>query len=304
MMQLNLLKATQLVEKTMPCVLSKMKVWFMVCFGFLASTLAGAGVGLIIFAFGIESSVLASILAGAGFLGCGYLLVKLRGSIFVPVRAGHVRVMLAQMQSSETIAAKVQLKKYKGTVKDYFESVEKLAPLERKIRGVLKEVYAQKLNLDRLSFGSQYAKQLLDVVTGIFVAFITEVILAYAIRNKVEGGRPASSKKALALYVQEMDGFSKSVWISNVFMYLGWIFFIFVMIFPINWLTGMLPFSVGIWNLVFAMVFAWMVKAVIFESIAVAAFIPLFFDRVKDQEVKAETTERLSALSVEFTEIQ
>lgn len=303
-MQLNLLKAMQLVEKTMPCTLNKFKVWFFVCFGFLGATLTGAGVGLIVFAFGIESPVLASMLATAGFLGCGYLLMKLRGSIFVPLRIGHVRVILDQMKSKETLGVKVQVKRLKSTVKDYFGSVEKLAPLERKIRHVLQAVYVQRLNLDRFSFGNEYAKKILDVLTGLLVAFIAEAVLAYAISNKGDGSRPASCQKALTLFAQEIDSLSKSIWILNAFMYLGWIFFVFVMLFPINWLTGMLPFSFGVWNFVFAMVFAWMVKAVLFESVAVAAFIPLFFDKIKGKRVSAKMSEQLADLSVEFTELK
>ena len=303
-MQLNLLKATQLVEKTMPCALNKFKVWFFVCLGFLAATLTGAGVGLIVFAFGIESPVLALLLAAAGFVGCGYLLVQLRGSIFVPLRIGHVRVMLDQMKSKEIIGGEVQVKRLKSTVKDYFGSVEKLAPLERKIRHVLQAVYVQRLNSDRLSFGNEYAKKFLDTLTGILVAFVAEAILAYAISHKSDGGKGASSKKALTLFAQEIESLSKSILILNAFMYLGWIFFVIVMLFPINWLTGMLPFSFGVWNIVFAMVFAWMVKAVLFESVAVAAFIPLFFDKIKDKQVSAAMSEQLAGLSVEFTEIK
>ena len=303
-MQMNLLKATQLVEKTMPCTLNKLKVWFLVSFAFLAATLAGAGVGLIVFAFGFKSSVLASLLAAAGFLGCGYLLIKLRGSIFVPLRVGHVRVMLDQMKSKETIGGQAQVKKLKRTVKDYFGSVEKLAPLERKIRHVLQAVYVQRLNPDRYSFGNEYAKKFLDTLIGILVAFIAEAVLAYAISNKSDGSRGESCKKALTLFAQEIDSLSKSVWILNAVMYLGWIFFIFVMLFPINWLTGMLPFSFGVWNIVFAMVFAWMVKAVLFESVAVAAFIPLFFDKIKGKRVRATMSEQLDDLSVEYTELK
>ena len=298
-MQINLLKATQLVEKTMPCTLNKLGMWFIVCSAFLAATLAGAGTGLIVYAFGLRSAILAEILAAAGFLTCAYLLMKLRGSIFVPLRSGHIRVLLEQTASEETLERKVQIQHANQTVKDYFNSVADLATLERNIRKVLRKIYVSRLNIDRYAFDKAYVKKVLHTITGILVAFIAEAVLAYAIAAKAENAT-AACKTALAIFVREIERFSKSICYLNTFMYAGWIFFIFVMLFPINWLTGMLPFSFGLWNLVFAMVFAWGIKAAILESIAVAAFIPLFFESIKDQQSDPETAKQISVLTDDF----
>lgn len=296
---MNLLKATHLVEKTMPCTLQKLSTWLVVCFAFLATTLTGAGTGLIVYAFGLRSDVLAEMLAATGFMICGYLLMKLRGSIFVPLRVGHVRVLLQQMDSEAPITRHTQLQLAKATVQDYFQAIPELAILERKIRQVLREIYAEKLNIDRFSFNNPYLKKLLHVLIGILVAFVAEAILAYAIASNGKDA-VAACRTALTFFTREIDRFSKPVGFLTVFMYSGWIFFIIVMLFPISWLTGMLPFAVGIWNIVFAMVFAWAIKAAILESIAIAAFIPLFLENFEVKQPDSDTVKLISELSDDY----
>lgn len=303
MAQIKLLKATQLVEKTLPCTLKKFWVWFGVCFAFLACTLVGAGIGLIVYAFGLEISILAWVFSSAGFLICGYFLMKLRGSIFVPLRAGHVKVLLEQMKKGAELDRKQQIQLSENTATYHFGSVVKLAALERSIRGVLTAIYSNRLQIKRFSFGNPYCERVLKLLVGIMTASIAEVILAYAIRATKE--KPVvSCKKALALYYQEVDAFTKPLWVMNLFTGLGWMFFIFMMLFPINWLTGMLPFSFGIWNVIFAMVFAWNFKAVILETISVAAFIPVFFETVDGKELDPETPSALAELSTDFANMK
>ncbi|MGR9037831.1 MAG: hypothetical protein ACU833_02690 [Gammaproteobacteria bacterium] len=302
-MQIKLLQAVQLVEKTMPCALSKFWVWVVVCFAYLAATLCGAGIGLIIFAFGVKSTVLASITAVLGFFACGYILYKLRGSIFVPHRAGHVKVMLDQMASEKIIERKDQIERMKKTVPDYFDDVASLAALDRKIRGVLLDIYKERLDLQRLSFGNKYFGRLLEAAAAVLTAFVAEAVFAYHVKNKA-GTAAASSKKALVLLFQHIDGLAKPIWVLNAFTYLGWLFFVVALSFPINWLTGMLPVSFGIWNIVFAMVFAWGIKAVFLESIAVAAFIPVYFENIKGTKTSAAKEKKLGEISKFYTEFE
>ncbi|MGR9101034.1 MAG: hypothetical protein ACU826_10750 [Gammaproteobacteria bacterium] len=301
-MQIKLLQAVQLVEKTMPCALSKFWVWVVVCFSYLAATLCGAGIGLIIFAFGVKTTVLASITAVLGFFACGYILYKLRGSIFVPLRAGHVKVMLDQMASEKIIERKEQVERMKKTVPDYFDDVASLAAVDRKIRGVLLDIYRERLDLQRFSFGNKYIGRLLEAAAAVLTAFVAEAVFAYHFKNKA--GSAASSKKALVLLYQHIDGLAKPIWVLNAFTYLGWLFFVVALSFPINWLTGMLPVSFGIWNTVFAMVFAWGVKAVFLESIAVAAFIPVFFEKIKGAKASTAKEKKLVEISKSYAEFE
>ncbi len=296
MSQINLLTATQLVEKTMPCTLNKLGIWIAVCFAYLASALAGAGVGLIVFAFGIRSAMLATIMAIIGLSACAYILMKLRGSIFVPLRTGHLRVLLLQMQSRETLPRQQQLEQAKNTVVDCFGSVEELAVLERNIRGVLGRVYMQKFNL---SSSNPYCDKALRTLVNVLAAFIAEPVLAFAIKLG-NGDSKRACKQALTLFIQEMDTLSKPVYCLSGFMYGVWIFFIFVMLFPINWLIGMLPFTLGIWNIVFAMIFAWAIKAAIVESIAVATLIPILFSTIEGKPVSEVAEKQVTGLSEGF----
>ena len=86
-------------------------------------------------------------------------------------------------------------------------------------------------------------------------------------------------------------------------MYTGFFICYAILLYPIIWATDILPVSVGIWNHVLALIFAWGIKAVFMESIAVAALIPVFFDNVKDQKANAKTTEHLMQLSKAYQQL-
>lgn len=302
-MQLNLLKATVLVEKTSPCLLTKLKAWLIICFSFLASALAGAGVGLIVYAFGIKSSILATLMAVVGVTVCAYFLMKLRGSVFVPVRAGYVRVLLKQIAQEKNLSGKEQMEIAKSTTEECFIKIENLSKLERQIRYVIVKAFAKHLKIDRLSFNNQSIKQAWLFILNILTSFVSEPILAYVIKK-----RPAklktSSAEALAVFVSNLNQQWKTTLILSIFIYASWVFFVIALIFPINWLLGMLPFSLGYWNIVFALIFAWGIRAALFESIAVAAYVQLFLDQCEAYESDASDLQLVSELSDGYFEYQ
>ena len=303
-MQLKMLTAVQLVEKTMTCILRKMGVWFVVCFCYLASILIGTGIGMIFYAFNIQSSILTQIGTVIGLGACGYFAYKLRGSTLLPVRVGHVRVLVEQMSQEKAFDAKLQIQKYQQAVTDDFDDIFRLAKLERKVRSVLQAIYVERVNTERFAFGNERVKKVLDTVVGILVAFIGEVILAYSIKHKSADSPDAACRKALSLFAQNVDSFSTSIRALNLLMFTGLILCYSFILFPIEWVTGFFPVSVVIWSHVVAMIFAWGLKAIFLESVSVAAFIPVFFDTVKGQKVKAETTKKLGQLSDAFSELK
>ena len=129
------------------------------------------------------------------------------------------------------------------------------------------------------------------------------MILAFYIKNRSTESPGATCKLALTLFTQQLDNLIKSIWALNIFMYTGFFICYAILLYPIIWATDILPVSVGIWNHVLALIFAWGIKAVFMESIAVAALIPVFFDNVKDQKANAKTTEHLMQLSKAYQQL-
>jgi hypothetical protein len=302
-MQLKMLTAVQLMEKTMSCVLHKMWVWFIVCFCYFASILVGTGIGLMFYAVDVQSSLLTQIGTVIGLGVCGYFAHKLRGSTLVPERTGHVRVLVEQLDQAAVFEGKTQLEKAQKTTADYFGDIFKLAELERSIRCTLQDIFTDRLQTQRYAFNNARVKTVLDTLVGILVAFVAEVILAFYIKNRGSESPGTTCKLALTLFAQKLDELIKPIWMLNLFMFTGFFICYALLLYPINWATDLLPVSVGIWKYVLALIFAWGIKAVFMESIAVAALIPVFFDTVKDQKPDAKVAKRLTELSKAYQQL-
>lgn len=302
-MQLKMLTAVQLMEKTMACVLHKMWVWFVVCFCYFASILIGTGIGLMFYTIDVQFSLLTQIGTVIGLCTCGYFAYKLRGSTLVPERTGHVRVLVEQLAQKPTFANNLQLEKARNTTTDYFGDKFKLAKLERSIRCVLQDIFTDRLQTQRYALNNERVKTALDTLVGILVAFIAEVILAFYIKNHGSENPATTCKLALTLFTQQLDNLIKPIWMLILFMFTGFFICTFFMLYPISWITDLLPVSVGIWKYVLALIFAWGFKAVFMESIAVAALIPVFFDTVKDQKPDAKVAKRLTQLSKAYQQL-
>lgn len=302
-MQLKMLVAVQLIEKTMACVLHKIWVWFIICFCYFVAILVGTGIGLMFYAIGVQSNLLTQLGALLGLSGCGYFAHKLRGATLVPERAGHVRVLVEQMTQEVVFDTKTQLQKATQTVDDYFGDIFKLAKLERSIRGVLQAIFCQRLQTQRYAFSNERIQKVLDTLVSILVAFIAEIILAFYIKNRGSENAGITCKLALTLFAQQLDILIKPILALIAFMFAGYFICYAILLFPIGWATDLLPISVGIWKYVLALIFAWGFKAVFMESIAVAALIPVFFDTISNQKADAKMAEDLAKLSTAYQQL-
>ncbi|MBT7109194.1 MAG: hypothetical protein HN942_09115 [Methylococcales bacterium] len=299
-MEIKLLAAVQLVEKTMSCVILKFWAWIIIAFCFVAVTLIGAGIGLMTNAFELHSTLPAQFGAVIGFCVCGYLAFKVRGTTMLPRRAGHVRVLVDQLNETVVLSAKEQVARYKDTVESYFGDVVKLAQVERKIRQGLTLIYFDRCHAERFSLGNRYLKALVNSGINLLTAFQAEVILAYVIKTASQEPVELVAKKGVLLFAQEVSAFSRPLWMVNAVMYVSLIFIYIVLLYPWAWVDGIVPFEMGLWVNVFALIFAWVLKATFLESVMVGALIPVFLGRVSGQEIKPESIESFSQIEALF----
>lgn len=299
-MEVKLLASVQLVEKTMSCVILKFWAWIVIAFCFVAATLIGAGVGLIGNAFEIHSALPAQIGSVVGFCVCGYLTFVVRGTTMLPRRVGHLRVLVDQLGESVVLSSKEQFVRYKDAAATYFGGTAKLAHIERKIRQGLTLIYSDRCRLERFCFGKSSLTILVNMVVNFLTAFQAEIILAYVIKAASKETAELTAKKGLLLFAQEVNTYSKSLWVVNGVMYVGLILLYSVLLYPWAWIDSIVPFEMGFWVNVFAMVFAWVLKATFLESVVVAALIPIFFARVNEQEVRSEDIKNFSQLEALF----
>ncbi|MDP7536790.1 MAG: hypothetical protein QF470_03060 [Methylococcales bacterium] len=299
-MDIKLLAAVQLVEKTMSCVILKFWAWIIIAFCFVATTLIGAGIGLTTNAFELHSTLPAQFGAVIGFCVCSYLVFKVRGTTMLPRRVGHVRVLVDQLNDSVVYSSKEQVARYKDTVESYFGDAVKLAQVDRKIRQGLTLIYFNRCHAERFSLGNSYLKALVKSGINFLTAFQAEVILAYVIKTASQEPVELVAKKGVLLFAQEVSAFSRSLWVVNAVMYVGLIFLYIVFLYPWAWVDGIVPFEMGLWVNVFAMICAWVLKAAFLESVMVGALIPVFLARVSGQEIKPEGIESFSQIEALF----
>jgi len=299
-MEIKLLAAVQLVEKTMSCVILKFWAWIIIAFCFVAATLIGAGIGLTTNAFELHSTLPAQFGAVIGFCVCGFLAFKVRGATMLPRRTGHVRVLVDQLDETVVLSGKEQVARYKDTVESYFGDAVKLAQVERKIRQGLTLIYFDRCHAERFSLGNRYLKALVNSGINFLTALQAEVILAYVIKTAPQEPVELGAKKGVLLFAQEASAFSRPLWIVNAVMYVSLIFIYIVLLYPWAWVDGIVPFEMGLWVNVFALIFAWVLKASFLESVMVGALIPVFLARVSGQEIKPESIESFSQIEALF----
>jgi len=299
-MEIKLLAAVQLVEKTMSCVILKFWAWIIIAFCFVAATLIGAGIGLTTNAFELHSTLPAQFGAVIGFCVCGFLAFKVRGATMLPRRTGHVRVLVDQLDETVVLSGKEQVARYKDTVESYFGDAVKLAQVERKIRQGLTLIYFDRCHAERFSLGNRYLKALVNSGINFLTALQAEVILAYVIKTAPQEPVELGAKKGVLLFAQEASAFSRPLWIVNAVMYVSLIFIYIVLLYPWAWVDGIVPFEMGLWVNVFALIFAWVLKAAFLESVMVGALIPVFLARISGQEIKPESIESFSQIEALF----
>jgi hypothetical protein len=146
------------------------------------------------------------------------------------------------------------------------------------------------------------ARQIVSVIHAflrVAVGFIDEVILAYLIRtrstNPWEGARTA-----LVLYGQNYKAMLKNAAWITLFIYGLSVVVFLVMLAPAAALVYLIPGAWSAGGLVFAVLFAWSVKAALLEPLAVTCLMQAYFRAIEGQSPDPEWEARLSQMSDKF----
>jgi hypothetical protein len=77
------------------------------------------------------------------------------------------------------------------------------------------------------------------------------------------------------------------------------------MLYPLESAASMLPVGIGVWRYVFALIFAWSLKAAFFEPIAITALAGLYADLARSADAgSAAEKQALRESSPAFAEIE
>jgi hypothetical protein len=295
------------MAKTMPFIVFRIVVYAGIAVAYVLVTGVGAGVGWGVGAFGGEDFQAASTFWG-GAIGFGLtagVLYFLREYILYVVKAGHIAVMVKLLDNEPVPDGQNQISYATEVVKARFAETSVLFALDQLVKGVLGAIIGlvQGIAAFLPIPGLQNIVGLIRAFLRIAVGFVDEVILAYAIRTNSTNPW-ASAQTALVLYTQNYGVMLKNAAWLTLFTY-GLAFVVFlIMLAPAALVVYLIPGGWSAGGFIFALIFAWAVKAALIEPFAIACLMQVYFKTIEGQTPDPEWDQRIGAASRKFNQLK
>jgi len=307
MWDFSIFRSLGLMGRTMPFIGLRVAVYFGMAAAYVVATGAGAGVGWGIGAFGDDGFRAGAVFWG-GAIGFGLtagILYFLREYVLYVVKAGHIAVLVELLERRDVSSGRSQVAHATAVVKQRFGEASLLFAMDQLVKGVLRMVAGLVRGIASLLPipGLQQLTGLLRAFLNISVGFIDEVILAYAIRTGSTNPWQ-SARIALVLYGQNYKSMLKNAaWLTVIVYGLSFLVFL-LMLAPATALVLFIPGAWSAGGFVFALLFAWAVKAALIEPFAMACMMDVYFRTIEGQQPNPEWDARLSGISKQFNKIK
>ncbi|PTE14698.1 hypothetical protein [Pseudogemmobacter blasticus] len=296
-------QALALMARTAPFVLFRVLVYFAVSAAFVVVTGTGAGIGYGVGLFGDEDFRTSATVYGAisGFGLTAGVIFFLRDYLLYLVKAGHLAVMVELMEGREVPGGQGQVAWAQGVVRERFGTASALFGLDVLIRGVVGAVTGLLQGI--LSFlpipGLDRLAAALRAYLKIAAGLIDEVILAQILRTRSDNPWK-TGQEALVLYAQNARPLLvNAAWLTLIVWVLSLLVFL-VMLAPAAAVVWLIPGPATGGMMVFAILFAWAVKAALIEPFALACMLQVYFKVTEGQQPDPDWTARLSQASDKF----
>lgn len=289
--------------RTMPFLLLRLAVYAGIALAYVLASAVGAGIGYGIGAASGSSAGGALLGALFGFIVVGAIMFWARAYLLYLVKAGHIAVLVELIDGRSLPAGKGQVEHGKDVIKDRFSQASALFALDLLVKGVLRSLTG--LIGVFLSFlpGAKQLRDLLRAFLRIAVGFIDEVILAHAIRTSSDNAWD-SAREALILYGQNWKVmFRNAAWLMVIVYGLSFLIFL-AMLAPASLLVYWMPGAMSVTVLLFALLFAWCIKAAVLEPFAVACMMQVYFNTIDRQQPDPEWDARLEQMSSHFRKLK
>ncbi|GGF02720.1 hypothetical protein H1W37_17675 [Stappia taiwanensis] len=299
--------ALGMMMRTTPFIIFRMTVYFGIALGYILVTGTGVGIGYGIGGFGDEEFRATSTFWGGavGFGLFGAVMYWVREYILYMVKAGHVAVLVQLIDGKPMPGGKRQISYATEVVKERFVQTNVLFALDQLVKGVIGAITGLVRGILTILPipGAQQLAGILHAFLRIAVGFIDEVILAHAIRTQSTNAWGAA-KDALVLYGQNYKVMLKNAaWLAIIVYGLGFIVFL-VMLAPAALVVYLMPGAWAAGGIVFALLFAWAVKAALLEPFAIACLMQVYFKTIEGQEPDPEWDARLEQMSAKFRKLK
>jgi len=300
-------RALGLMLKTLPFVLLRMAVYFGAALAYVLVTGAGAGIGWGIGGFG-DGGFQASATLWGGVIGFGLVgavMYLAREYVLYIVKAGHIAVLVKLLDGEQMPEGRSQIAYAREEVTKRFAQASVLFGVDQLVKGVLRAITGLVRGIMSI-LPIPGAKQFVSIIHAflrIAVGFIDEVILAYAIRTKSDNAW-ASAQTGLVLYAQNYKPMLKNAaWLALIVYGLSFVVFL-VMLAPAALAVYLIPGGWSAGGIVFALIFAWAVKAALLEPFAITCMMEVYFRTIAGQVPDPAWEAKLDSLSRKFTKLK
>lgn len=307
MWDFNVGSALGMMVRTLPFIVLRMAVYFGIAVGYVLVTGTGAGIGYGVGIFGDEGFQASSTMWGGliGFGAFAAIMYWAREYILYVVKAGHIAVLVELIDGKPMPEGKSQIAYASAVVKQRFAQASVLFAIDQLVKGVIGAITGLVrgiLSILPLPGASQIAG-ILHAFLRVAVGFIDEVILAHAIRTR--STQPwASAQEALVLYGQNYKVMLKNAaWLALIVYLLSFIVFL-VMLAPAALVVYLMPGAWSAGGLIFALLFAWSVKAALLEPFAIACLMQVYFRTIEGQQPDPDWEARLEQMSSHFRKLK
>ncbi len=307
MWDFSLSSALGMMVRTMPFILLRMAVYFGITLGYILVTGIGAGVGYGIGGFGDDSFQASTTMWGgfAGFGIFGAIMYWAREYILYIVKAGHIAVLIQLIDGQPMPQGRNQITHATAIVKQRFPQASVLFAIDQLIKGVIRAIAGLVRGILTILPvpGAQQLSAILSAFLRVAVGFVDEVILAYAIRTDSNNAW-MSAKEALVLYGQNYKVMLKNAaWLAIMVYGLSFVVFL-VMLAPAALVVYLIPGAWAAGGVVFALLFAWSVKAALLEPLAITCMMQVYFTTIEGQKPNPEWEAKLEQMSAKFRKLK
>jgi hypothetical protein len=300
-------RALALMGHTLPFILLRMAVYFGITLGYILVTGIGAGVGWGIGGFG-DADFRATTTAWGGLAGFGIfgaVMYWAREYLLYIVKAGHVAVLVELLDGKPLPEGRGQIAHATEVVKDRFGQASLLFALDQLVKGVIRAITGLVRGiLTVLPIpGAQQLGSILSAFLRVAVGFIDEVILAYAIRSRSDDAW-MSAREGLVLYGQNYKPMLKNAAWLALFVYGMSILVFVVMLAPAALVVYLIPGAWAAGGVIFAILFAWSVKAALLEPLAITCMMQVYFQVIEGQVPNPDWDAKLEQMSGKFRKLK
>lgn len=305
MWDFSIARAIGLMVRTAPFIALRLVIYFGITLAYIIATGGGAAIGYGLGHISDDPSSYGVFGGLAGFVVVSVAVYWVREYILYIVKAGHIAILVKLIEGEDLPAGQSQIDYAKAEVTARFGEANALFALDQIVKAVVGTITGLLGGVAAIIPlpGLDGLVRFVNAVIRMALTYVDELILAYNIRtgtaNPWEGAR-----HGLVLYAQNGKLMLKNALWLTLWLYLLSFLVFLVMLAPMAAIFWIFPGSASFWAIAAAVVFAWALKAAVFEPFAIACLMEVYFATIKDQVPDPEWDAKLADLSAKFRDLK